>query len=133
MSSYLNFYIRKKDEEPIRFASFSRSSNIYQNIYEHCNPTWETDADGNIRYSELSVNDINYIIQDINNNIDTTRRRLEALKHYANGNIEIIHEILEIEDYIEDLIGQKEELWVFINIIETLSYNEDSKLVCNID
>lgn len=129
MSSYLNIYIKEKENKPILICSYSRSSEIYQGIYETVNPAY---AGNEEVYTELTCYDIDRIISEIKENISSVEKRISKYKEMNGGSMEIINEIINLEDYSDEL---KVELGSFNTLLKIVSDAENykNKILCNID
>ena len=136
MSSYLTFYIKPKEEgsKPISLISYSRNSEIYQYFKDSINPAYIGNGD-EMNYTELTVSDINKVIEYLKDNIDKAKARLYEYEKHASGNLEIIEEILNQKDYLNDLGITLYQIYFIQNIVEesTYSWNDYNKVLCNID
>ena len=136
MSSYLTFYIKTKEEnsKPLNLISYSRNTEIYQYFYENVHPAY-IGMDEDIKYSELSVNDVELVIEDMENDIGKAKKRIEEYEKHASGNQEIIEEILNWKEYIEDLEYWLHKVEFIKNLVQEASYSWNSydKILCNID
>lgn len=132
MSSYLNIYgVLKDSKKKIYLAGFSRNHPLYQaigeNIYVTCGEE-ET-------YTDLTNNEVQKVILDVNKQIAEVDKRLSEYERHANGNIDIINDILNIKEFREELVSTKEYLYFLEELIDNTTYNyEDAfeKIVCNI-
>lgn len=135
MSSYLNIYIQPKQEnvEPIKLISYSRNSKVYQAFYEDIHPTYIGDDD--IKYTDLSIDDIDRALYSLNESIDNTSKRLNEYEKHASGNTEIIDSIIELKEYLEELKETSNTINFIRRLVEGASYNLTgfSKVMCNID
>lgn len=133
MSSYLNFYIlpkeenkenKEKKEKPILFISFSRSNYIYSEFVECMNIACYGNEE---LYTEININQVERIINDLNEVISSTVKRLEKMQRYVGGNLELIDDILDIEEHLDELKDTRSKLYficyMFINV----------RIYCNIN
>lgn len=111
MSSYLNICIPLENDKHITIGEWSRSSDIYTAFNENCNVPYDFD-----NAKELTTNELSYVYNNIKEDIEKTKRRLRELEKYANGNIEIINEIIEWKDYIKD----KQQVLNYVNVLQDI-------------
>ena len=119
MSSYLNFYIPKgniEEEKPLLLTSFSRSNELYSIFYDNLNIAFTGDEEN--KYTKLDVMDTS---------INSVSKRITELEKYANGNYDIISEILNLKDYLEELKENRDYVRFIAFIVA------DTTLYCNID
>lgn len=184
MSSYLTIKLipkqgnKKKEDIPIKdyltFNSWSRNSAIYQKAKEVINPAfaWEVlldengnyiyDEKGNIAYkdekfTELTVENIMSILDDIENSINYFNKSLQEVKdneaianHYkellskdtsltdANNHLDKLYEVLdlndeysyseEIKEDLEDLKIAKSTYSTLLDFIQNIEYSESAFL-----
>lgn len=135
MSSYLNIYIQPKQEnlEPIKLVNYSRNSEVYQAFYEDIHPTYI--GDDKIKYTDLSVNDIDKVLRSLNESINNTSKRLNEYEKHASGNTEIINNIIELKEYLEELKETSNTINFIRRLVEGASHNLTgfNKVMCNID
>ena len=135
MSSYLTFYIKTKEEnsKPLHLVSYSRNTEIYQYFYENINPAYIGLEE--IKYTELSVSNVDLVINDMLNDIGKARKRIEEYEKHAGGNQEIIEEILNYKEYIEDLEYWLHKVEFIKDLVQEASYDWTSydKILCNVD
>lgn len=129
MSSYLNIYIKEKENKPVLLCSYSRNSEIYQGVYETINPAY---AGNEEVYTELTCYDIDRIISEIKENISSVEKRISKYKEMNGGNLEIINEVINLEEYSDEL---KVELGSFDTLLKIISDAElyENKILCNIN
>ena len=139
MSSYLNFYLIPKKEEGkeekyIALTSYSRNTEIYQRFSELLNPAF-IGTEGEIKYSYISREDIEDVLQDFDKDIQKAKARLSEYEKYAAGNCECINDIIEMKEYLEELQYWRAKASFIADIIEDIDlYNEDlEKMACNVD
>lgn len=134
MSSYLNFYIvpKEKNSKPISLISYSRNNNVYSYFNENLNPAYIGTEE--TQYTELDISKIELVLNDINSDINSINNRLLEYEKYANGNIEIIEEILSQKEYLEDIINAKNIVEFIKSLIleSTYSWSDYNKVLCNI-
>ena len=184
MSSYLTIKLipkqgnKKKEDIPIKdyltFNSWSRNSAIYQKAKEVINPAfaWEIlldengnyiyDEKGNIAYkdekfTELTVENIMSILDNIENSINYFNKSLQEVKdneaianHYkellskdtsltdANNHLDKLYEVLdlndeysyseEIKEDLEDLKIAKSTYSTLLDFIQSIEYSESAFL-----
>jgi tetratricopeptide (TPR) repeat protein len=184
MSSYLTIKLipkqgnKKKEDIPIKdyltFNSWSRNSAIYQKAKEVINPAfaWEIlldengnyiyDEKGNIAYkdekfTELTVENIMSILDNIENSINYFNKSLQEVKdneaianHYkellskdtsltdANNHLDKLYEVLdlndeysyseEIKEDLEDLKIAKSTYSTLLDFIQNIEYSESAFL-----
>ena len=184
MSSYLTIKLipkqgnKKKEDIPIKdyltFNSWSRNSAIYQKAKEVINPAfaWEIlldengnyiyDEKGNIAYkdekfTELTVENIMSILNNIENSINYFNKSLQEVKdneaianHYkellskdtsltdANNHLDKLYEVLdlndeysyseEIKEDLEDLKIAKSTYSTLLDFIQNIEYSESAFL-----
>lgn len=184
MSSYLTIKLipkqgnKKKEDIPIKdyltFNSWSRNSAIYQKAKEVINPVfaWEVlldengnyiyDEKGNIAYkdekfTELTVENIMSILDNIENSINYFNKSLQEVKdneaianHYkellskdtsltdANNHLDKLYEVLdlndeysyseEIKEDLEDLKIAKSTYSTLLDFIQNIEYSESAFL-----
>lgn len=134
MSSYLNFYIVPKEEnsKPISLISYSRNNEVYRYFNENLNPAYigieET------QYTELNISKIDLVLNDINSDINSINNRLLEYEKHANGNIEVIEEILNQKEYLKDIINAKNIIEFIKSLILESAYSwaDYNKVLCNI-
>lgn len=134
MSSYLNFYIVPKEEnsKPISLISYSRNNEVYRYFNENLNPAYigieET------QYTELNISKIDLVLNDISSDINSINNRLLEYEKHANGNIEVIEEILNQKEYLKDIINAKNIIEFIKSLILESAYSwaDYNKVLCNI-
>ena len=131
MSSYLNIYgILKDSGKKIYLAGFSRNHSLYQAINDNINIS----RDENV-YTDLTSKKVQSVISDVNKQISDIDKRLSEYEKYANGNPDIINDIIRFKEFREVLISTREYLYFLDELTENTTYDyEDAfeKLVCNI-
>ena len=130
MSSYLNIYVKKEEQDkPVLICSYSRSSDIYQEIYESTSPAWAGDKEV---YTELHYNDIERIVKEIKENILSTNKRISTYKEMCNGNMDIINEIISQEEYLDELKVTLGSFYFLLAIVSDAKIYGNTVL-CNIN
>lgn len=134
MSSCLNFYLVPKDDENKRLNiySFSRSHPIYQAFNDNMSLPFMGD-DLKPIYEELSINDVNNILNDLQNRINSSNNRLQEYERYASKNIEYIEEIISQKEYIEELKCTIAYVQMIKYLFDDMQYNSSpfSKILIN--
>lgn len=121
MSSYLNIYgITKKSKERVLLLSYSRNNEIYQEINDELNIPWNGNGEEN--YRQLSSSDIDAVINDLKERIDKSNNRLIEYEKHANGNTEIIDEIINLKEYIEEMKITMYKLYFLSDMINDTVY-----------
>ena len=111
MSSYLNICIPLENDKRITIGEWSRSSDIYTAFNENCNVPYSSD-----NATELTTTELSHVYNDTKEEIEKTKKRLNELEKHANGNIEIIDEILEWKDYIES----QQKVLNYVNVLQDI-------------
>ena len=134
MSSYLSFYLKLKEEntKPVFLTCYSRNDPIYQSFYENINIVYVGDEEA---YTHLTVDDVNKIISDLKGDISNVKKRISTYKEHANGNLEIINEIISSEDYLEELTYTLHSVYFIKDLVCNTenSFVDYSEVLCNID
>lgn len=134
MSSYLNIYgITKEEKKRKLLISYSRNNDIYQEIDEELNLPWNGDGDDN--YRQLFTSDIEAVINNLQGRIKQSNNRLTEYEKYANGNAEIIDEIIGLKEYIKDMEITIYKLYFLLDVVSDTNdgYNDFEKIECCID
>lgn len=133
MSSYLNIYgVLKDPKKMVYLASFSRNHSLYQAISDNIYVTWGGDEK---TYTDLTSTDVQRVISSINKQISDIDKRISECERHANGNMDIINDIISFKEFREELVSTKEYLYFLDELIDNTTYNyEDAfeKIVCNI-
>ena len=136
MSSYLTFYIVPKAEgsKPLALVSYTRSSAIYRCFNETLNVAYIGIGD-EPQYTELTVNKVNEVIEDMKNEIDGNKKRIAEYEKHAAGNTDIIEYIIELKEDTEILeyFLHKAEFIKDLVVEASNSWNEYNKILCNVD
>lgn len=102
MSSYLTFYLQRKDEKPITLISYSRNDELYQYFYENINMIHDMQYDTEY-YTTVSCENVNDIISELTQSINNINTRIIEYEKHVDGNIEIIDEIISLKEYLATL------------------------------
>lgn len=136
MSSYLTFYIVPKEEgsKPIALLNYSRNNDIYQYFVDNIRVAF-IGMEGNPQYTELTEENIDWVINDLKSDISKAQKRVEEYEHHVDGNMDIIEEIISQKDYIDDLkyaLSETEFIKQFVTEA-THSWSDYNKVLCNVD
>lgn len=133
MSSYINIYgVLKNSDKKINLVGFSRNHQFYQELNEHINIAWAGDKD---IYTELTSSLVQSVISDVEQQISNIDKKINEYEKHANGNIDIINDILDLKEYREELVSTREYLEFLDELIDNTTYNFENafeKIVCNI-
>ena len=132
MSSYLNIYIvPKKDKTPIEIVSYSRVDDIYAAIADVINIPWSGEE---LQYADLSIENINEVIDNIKQNINKVDKRIIEYEKHANGNADLIEDILSQKEYRESLDEVLKRLYFLSDIIYDAKeeFSDVEKVICSI-
>jgi hypothetical protein len=133
MSSYLTFYLQRKDEKPITLISYSRNDELYQYFYENINMKHDVQHDSEY-YTIISCENVNNIISELTQSINNVNTRIIEYEKHVNGNIEIIDEIISLNDYLSTL----NDTLIRVKFIKDLvleadfGYADYTAVLCNI-
>ena len=136
MSSYLNIYLKKKenpDSSPLLFMSFSRNHPIYRAIVETIAPVWVGNEDN---YTELTYDNLTECINSLD---EETNHIVNKIVEYEkavlkNPKSEIIEQLIEYKEIYKEMEENNHNL-VFIRWFTddiTKGYSDFSKVLCNI-
>lgn len=132
MSSYLNIYIvPKKDRTPIEIVSYSSADDIYAAISEVINIPWSGEE---LQYVDLSIENINEIVDDIKQDINKVDKRIIEYEKHANGNADLIEDILSQKEYREGLDDVLKRIRFLSDIIydAKVGFSDVEKVICSI-
>lgn len=136
MSSYLTFYIVPKDEnsKPVSLISYSRNNQVYQYFNDTIHPAY-IGMEGETQYTELTLEKINEVISELNQDLIKVRKRLEEYEKHASGNMDIIEEILNQKEWMEELQSTLNTINFIKELVVESTYNwsDYNKILCNID
>lgn len=123
MSSYLNIVIPIKDtgnnkedvKDAITIVCVSRCNSLYGAFSDNISvPFGEENA------CELTMSDLDYVFNDIKNEVDNTKKRINELEKHANGNLDIINEILSYKEYLDEKVEVLNYIKYLISTLSTL-------------
>lgn len=132
MSSYLNIYIKAKgNDKPIEIVSWSRSDDIYSAIDDVINIPWSGEE---LQYTELTVERINKVIEELKLDIDKADKRIIEYEKHANGNADLIEDILSQKEYREGLDDVLKRIRFLSDIIYDAKqgFSDVEKVICSI-
>lgn len=135
MSSYLTFYAVPKAEnsKPIGLISYCRSNDIYQYFSDNIHPAY-IGNDEEYHYTELTVEKVDRVLEDLNNDIKKAKIRIEEYEKCANGDTEIIETIIEFREYLENLeTALYRTEFIKELVLETKYSNSLKAIYCNVD
>lgn len=123
MSSYLNIVIPIKDtgndkedvKDAIGIVCVSRNHPLYRAFSDIMNiPFGQEEA------MELTMSDLSNVYDDIKGEIDNTDKRINELEKHANGNLDIINEILSWKEYKEEHVDVFNYIKYLMDTLSTL-------------
>ena len=123
MSSYLNIVIPIKDtgndkedvKDAIGIVCVSRNHPLYRAFSDIMNiPFGQEEA------MELTMSDLSNVYDDIKGEIDNTDKRINELEKHANGNLDIINEILSQKEYKEEHVDVFNYIKYLMDTLSTL-------------
>lgn len=135
MSSYLNIYLQEKgSEKKILLTSYSRNTDIYQTFRDTINPAY-IGIEGEPEYSELTKQNLMYIINDIDGELKKVNDRLSFIDKILSSNPDLINEALEWKEQKEDLEYTRSQVMFYKDLLSDmeLEISGFSKMYCNID
>ena len=130
MSSYLNIYLKVKNKDMdkpvfILFDSYSRSSDIYQNVNERGN---YYSAAGEKK--ELSNETIRDIIDDLQEQINNCELYISTSKELKSPDVQ---EIVSQKQYKEELEQTRQYFLFLMNLLKDCEFNDIEGIYCFID
>ena len=128
MSSYLTIYGIKK-EEKFSILSFSRSHSLYQELSDNLSIPWDTEY-------ELTEDRINYVIKELGEQLESLNTKITEYKLNANGNLDVINEIISLKEYRGELEYVKAYLYIILGMVNEAEYggkDKFDKIVCKVD
>ena len=136
MSSYLNIYLKKKEnpeDSPLLFMSFSRNHPIYRAIVEAIAPVWAGDEDV---YTELTYENLTECIDTLDEEINHIVNKIIEYEKAVlkNPKSDIIEQLIEYKEIYKEIEENNHNL-VFIRWFTddiTKGYSDFSKVLCNI-
>lgn len=132
MSSYLNIYgIPKEGDKPIEIVSYSRSNPIYSAICDTITVAW---AGNEELYTDLTTSKVKEVISEINQDIDSSKKKLQAYEKYVLNNPDYIQDIIYLQEYIDELISTKHHCEIIETIVSDaeMGFSGFSKICCNV-
>jgi hypothetical protein len=136
MSSYLTFYLvpKAEDSKPLDLISYSRNTNVYQYFDEVLHVAYIGNSDEK-QYTELDTSKVDRVLEELKNDISKAQKRMAEYEKHANGNTEIIEEVISQKEYIEDLEWALHKVEFIRDIVveATYSYCDYNKVLCNVD
>jgi Mg2+ and Co2+ transporter CorA len=118
MSSYLTFY-GIKGEQKFEIFCFSRSHPIYQEFWE--NLSFNTDE------GELTEQSVDKVVESMLELIDKTKRRIEEYEKHANGNEDLIMEIIDSKEFLESEKETYYQIKIFYELLSSISYGGEHR------
>jgi hypothetical protein len=135
MSSYLNIYgILKSTQERVLIFSISRSNTLYSYFNDSLNIPFIGD-DTIPKVMELHSSDVDQVMCDIKEELSKATTRLNEFEKHADGNIEVINEVLSMKEYVSELetdLIKSSVIWDIVRDSE-LQCTGFSSICCNID
>lgn len=116
MSSYLNIYLKSNDDKNLLIDSYGSTDDVYMLFREELG--WSAEIKG------ITSENMNILISAIDAKIIKSTKKLDIIKEYAYGSIELIDEILELDEYLEKLNDTKNQL-LLIDKLVTNSFDSD--------
>lgn len=137
MSSYITFYLKHKDSEPVSFMAFSRNNEIYRYINDNLHPPY-IGNEKDTPMKEVSESDIDEIIYAVSadisaqkKSIDFNYKALDKIKE-TNAIHDLLQDISGSEEYLEILKDVKSCLQVIKTIVSDGNYM-NNKILINVD
>lgn len=133
MSSYLTFYLQRKDGKPITLISYSRNDELYRYFYENTDMQHDMQYDTEY-YTTVSCENVDDIISKLTQSINNVNTRITEYEKHVNGNAEIILEIISLKEYLATL----NETLIRVKFIKDLvleanyEYADYTAVLCNI-
>lgn len=130
MSSYLNIYLKVKNKDMdkpvfILFDSYSRSSDIYQNVNE-MGDYYSATGDK----KELSKETIRDIIDDLQGQINNCELHISTSKEVKSPDVQ---EIISQKQYKGELEQTRQYFLFLMNLLEDCEFNDIEGIYCFID
>lgn len=129
MSSYLNLYLKLKPKEddkgnlvyekPVLFASFCSSHPLYEALEQYV--TYNNGEDDDSRYTNITPAIIQYAVSETRMSLTKWEKRVTELEKHADGNMDIISEIIENKEYLDELQETYTQLLFIKNIVDDLA------------
>ena len=142
MSSYLNFFLvpKKKEDEtnepkPLLLNSYSRAGNLYHYFMNELNVAYCDDEEN--PYTELNNEKCRRVLDSVKDLIETTKKSLDILYKVAQKtsttDSDITANILEKEEYLQELNEDLAKLKAICDIICDIEYSDFEKVLINYD
>lgn len=128
MSSYLTIY-GIREEKRFSILSFSRNHSLYQELSDNLPIQWDTEY-------ELTESEIDKVMKELNKQLETLNTKITEYKLNANGNLDVINEIISLKEYRGELEYDKAYLYIILGMISETKYGDENKfdkIVCKID
>lgn len=139
MSSYLNIYgVNKKTKEKELIVDYSRSNEMYGLLYDGLMITsaysFNGGEDEEERYTKITASDVERAIGGEQEFIGRMEKRLVEMEKYANGNTEIIDEIISLKETIRETQQTVNKADFLLDILYDTEngYNAFEEIVANI-
>ena len=129
MSSYLTFYIEKKDDESIslEILSVSRNSELYQSLSEHIYAGQKI---------ELTKEIVKQAIEEIRAEVYKAKARIDEYYNHLpdklDDRMQMIDNVISLKEDMCEMEQTWHDLLFIYDIVEQTSYN-DNKVVVEID
>lgn len=136
MSSYLNIYLKKKENpegSPLLFMSFSRNHPIYRAVVEAITPVWAGNGDV---YTELTYENLTECINTLDTDIGNLVNKINEYEKtiLKNPKSDIIEQLVEYKELYKEMEENNHNLvfmrWFTDDIVK--GYSDFSKVLCNI-
>lgn len=139
MSHAINIYIElssemydeEKDKRPSEkryLLSYVGCSNIYS-LFRDLGIDHYCGMDGN-SYAELTSSVLDNALEDVKNDIKTVKNKIKTYEKLAQGNKEIIDEVISSKEYLEELFDTKKDVEFLDTLLQKLKW-EGHKLFYN--
>lgn len=135
MSAYINIYLTPKTNPEQHLLLFNRCRNnaLYEYLSENINI--EYIHNGVIKYTDISSEEINKIINVIKDKICDMHKRLNVYQSQISSNKDFINDIIETKDFIDELNASLVEFYIILSILNDIEtgISDFIKISCNID
>lgn len=136
MSSYLNIYLKRKENQegsPLLFMSFSRNHPIYRAVVDAIAPVWASDGDV---YTKLTYDNLTECINSLDKETNHIVNKIVEYEKAVlkNPKKDIIDQLIEYKEIYKEMEENNHNL-VFIRWFtnDINKGNSDfSKVLCNI-
>lgn len=113
MSSYISIYVSfKKKKGKFMIYCTSRSSELYQTLYENLHPQF---SGSETIYNEVTELALSNVLTDLRTEYQSYEKRLVEYEKYASNN----------PDYINDILALKEQIDVYNDTYSKISFLRD--------